>query len=191
MINLEYIFRTKGIYYELEYAQALFDNRLIVSIDPGAVNLAGVLFMKGTSISNQTGEIKIESGIYKAEFKRRLLRKGGYQQDAGIDRLIDQKNAFNEDFREELNDLSVHHGKTMNPDEYQSHLDTFKKHEESLLSHYNSLEQRQMNGKSRREKERYWRDFVNFIFEMDRCMNPDSDKAPVILFGDGKFRGGI
>ena len=50
MINLDYAFKNKHVRFGPEEAQEFFDRRLVVPIDPGTENLAGMLFMIGISI---------------------------------------------------------------------------------------------------------------------------------------------
>lgn len=93
-------------------------------------------------------------------------------------------------FKQQMEKLSIHHGRTLDVAEYEQHIQAFNEVENEMLTYSNSEEVRNNTFLLSQRKQRYWAEFVNFIFAANDHMNPEGKKAPVILFGDGKFKGG-
>ena len=137
------------------------------------------------------GNVDEESKQFTGEFKKKLLRKRNYSSQAGIDQHIDRTNeAFQSKFKDQMEALSLKHGRTMDPEAYAEHSALMKESEKEMLEFSNSSPVREQVFLNSIHKQRYWANVVNFIFTVNDVMNPGSDKAPVIVFGDGKFKGG-
>ena len=100
-------------------------------------------------------------------------------------------NDFQEQFKDHMEFLSHHHGRTLDQEEYKIHKDIFKSKETEILRHNNSQAVREKLFLNSIHKQRFWAEIVNFIFSVNDVMNPGSLKAPVIVFGNGKFSGGL
>ena len=124
---------------------------------------------------------------------KRLVAKGSYWQNAGLDEYVkEQTAAYESKFGDHNLKLAENHGRTLDREMYEKHLDVFKEDgmDKKILEETNSIENRKLHFKKERNKQRFWDDVVNLILAMNDHFNPDGDKAPVILFGTGKFRGG-
>jgi hypothetical protein len=75
----------------------------------------------------------------------------------------------------------------MDPDAYQDHAAAFQTSARDLWDHANSRQQRRANARSESKIQRFWSRFVNYIFAVNDHMSGNSLKAPIILFGNGKF----
>ena len=59
-----------------------------------------------------------------------------------------------------------------------------------MMEYSNSVDVREQAFLKDIRKQKYWAEVVNFIFASNDFLNPDPEKAPVILFGNSKFKGG-
>ena len=97
------------------------------------------------------------------------------------------KNVEMDAFRPGVRALSQLPGRVMDEAEYNEHAKLFKTVGPDMVTHAGSPEQRRQYAALQGRKSSYWSDFVNTIWAMQDAMCPDSDRPPIILFGNGKF----
>ena len=158
-------------------AEEVFDHRLIVSIDPGLVYTAGITFSVG----------EIRDGIYSGDFAKKLISAKSISQATGLKDYIAARNVESAENADLIDELAKQHGRTMDLVDYELHSVAFESAADPLLRSHNSRQSRRNHARLQSQKQRYWSNIVNLIFAMNDEMNPHSEKAPVILFGNGSF----
>lgn len=171
MLNLKSIIEQNEVEMGDQAAKDLFDDRLIVLLDPGCENLVGATFATG----------RFNDQSFEGEFKRRKFSGREFRRAAGVDVHTDEAgkrvNAGN------VARLSHDHARTLDPEAYKKHCDTFAEVEEEMLAHNSSRKERRALAKTKRKQQRFWSNMVNWILAFADDMCPNSEKAPIILFG--------
>ena len=177
LVNFAAGIATGDIITGLEAAKDVFNHRLIVSVDPGLVYTAGLTF--------SVGEIRDE--FYSGDFAKKLISAKSISQATGLKDYIAARNVESAENSDLIDELAKQHGRTMDLSDYQAHSDHFEATTDHLLRSHNSRQSRRNHARLQSQKQRYWSNIVNLIFAMNDEMNTHSEKAPVILFGNGSF----
>lgn len=172
MVNLLSAVRKDEIVTGTDAAESLFDNRLIVPLDPGCTNLAGAVFAYG--VFGEEG--------FEGSFKRHIFSAREFKRSGGVDARIDSA-AENTPDKMNAAKLSVDHARTVEDEAIARHWKTFAEVEKEMMKNANSRGERRELARTKRKQQRYWMSLVNLILAFDDDMSNSSDKAPVILFG--------
>jgi hypothetical protein len=124
LVNFASGIKTGEIVTGEEAAKDLIDNRLIVSIDPGLVNLAAITFAFGCYNSSTTS--------FDGQFAKKLISAKSVSRDTSLTNYINRANESNE-FANLIDELSKQHGRTMNVADYMAHSTAFQANAEPLL----------------------------------------------------------
>jgi len=178
LVNFASGIKTGEIVTGEEAAKDLIDNRLIVSIDPGLVNLAAITFAFGRYNSSTTS--------FDGQFAKKLISAKSVSRDTSLTNYINRANESNE-FANLIDELSKQHGRTMNVADYMAHSTAFQANAEPLLQAHNSRQARRSHARLQSKKQRFWSNTVNLIFAFNDAMANGSNKTPIIIFGDGSF----
>ena len=179
MINIDCALREGSLHTGSAQAADLFNNRLVVLIDPGQANLAGIVYACGT--------LDPVTSTFAGNFKKGVIRSSGYRQAAGIDAYCASTDVAMDAHKPGMLRLSQQHGRTMDLAEYQDHADTFKQAGPALVQHSNSAAQRRQYASLQRQKQAYWSGVVNRIYAVNDVIGADPSKPPIIVFGNGSF----
>ena len=158
-------------------AKDLFDKRLVISIDPGLMNLA--------ALTCSYGSVDAATKIYSGVFVKKLFSAKGVKNDTGLATYLEHRPAVEE--AAIIRNLAELHGRTMNIGEYNAHSVNFQSTAQVLLESHNSVDSRKDHARLQSKHQRYWSNVVNLIFAMNDELAKDSIKAPLIIFGDGNF----
>jgi len=177
MVNIQSAINTAEIKTGEFEAEKLFNHRLIVSMDPGLANVVGCTFSYG----------EIRDGSYQGNFMKKVFSARHCSRFTGLNDFIHETNSGLDNLQQSIRDLSQSHGRTMDLRSYEDFIYTFNTAGRNLREQSAAPETRKKLFKLSKKKQRFWSNFVNFIFAIKDRLAPHSTKAPVILFGGGTF----
>ena len=103
----------------------------------------------------------------------------------GVNQLLHDIPAQNP---EAIQALAGDHGRVMNPDEYQAHINTFQQLSPPMIqANYATPRMKMGHGKDRR-KQAYWSNVCNRLLSLASAIAPNKNGAPVILVGKPTFK---
>ena len=173
LLNLHSMVKQNEIEMGKEAAKDLFEDRLLVMIDPGCKVLAGITFC--------VGKFNDVTEQFEGDFKRRKFSDKEFKAKGGVDRRADDATRRVNGNNATL--LSHHHARTLDPDALRLHHEAFARVEQEMMEHANSRAERRELARTKRKQQRYWSELVNWILAFQDDMLPNSDKAPIIIFG--------
>ena len=179
LINLASAMKAGEIELGVREAKTLFDKRLLVSIDPGLVNLAAITFTIGSYDDTRKK--------YDGNFAKKMISAKSVSTATGLDKYISDRNIESAILQPSIDDLTFNHGRVMDLNEYQAHVKSFEENSTLPLAAHNSRQSRRYHARLQSKKQRFWSSAVNLIFAVNDQMNIGSDKTPIIFFGDGNF----
>lgn len=195
LIPLEKALEEGTIRTGLEAAKSLFDNRLIFSIDSGVKNIIGGHVSKGSFVHQHSTDPQSQAVNFEYNWLKILKTSANYYYATNIDKHMNKCGDIYKDAEEDILDLSQHHARTLDVDEFKSHQEAFQRQSQKLFEKASEPGKLKMDRRLRSAKQRYLNDFISTVYALDeefqkRC-NLERTKAPVIIFGDSLTTNGM
>ena len=139
--------------------KTLLHNRPILSIDLGVRNELSIVCTWSTVKAN---------GTVDTDVSRYLISTFTRYDGTELDRYLDLKLAdrVKNDYEKHMNQLSKHHERTMDPEEYKVHMEAFKKHGAPLLQASADPEALKTRFHLANKKRSYWAALPNILLAL-------------------------
>lgn len=175
MLNIDYAVRENEILLGDEEGRLLFEDRVVFSFDPGCKFWAGIVAMLG----------RFEGQEFEAKFSRFMLRQEQLHHQTHFHR----KPAVS---KVELEEISKSHSRFMDSGNFEKFKDSYMKTTQELFDDNHSDKVLKWKFELEKQTSKFWEGFKKKLIglneELLREAGIQSNKMPVIVFGNGSFK---
>jgi hypothetical protein len=193
-IPLEKALENNMIEKGTQAAADLFNDRLVLAIDLGIVNVVGSVAALGhTTLAAEENDVQFLN--YKFNWMKWLLPSRNFYTSTGIDKHLQTQLERYSELEEEMVTLSKFHSRTMDVEEFKKHSEVFRAKGPALLAKSCSKEKLSDMRVLRATKQRYLDEIINTIYAIDEALHEKKSlgskrtKAPIIIAGKPTFTG--
>ena len=169
-----------------EETKALFDNRVIFAVDPGVTNMITAV---ATLVRLESPKDPVSASVIKFSVSAK-----DYYEKAGVNDL--KRNSSSAKLQADLKDLHSCHSCTVDPVDYQLHVEAFNKVAPELMERSHAPDALESKWQRRRREQRFMTNLTNLFLAhteaLHRKVYGDAEplkKRPLIIYGSGTFGG--